>query len=128
MDEIFNDYRSVLFSCFSFDKKLKRKPFWTFIVINILIQIMSFLITFAGVGIIVSNYGENLNQAPPAIGFLFFAIILLTILFQFGIGITTIGPQICRLRDGGFSPWLFLLHFCQLSLVVFVLLCLESKE
>ena len=128
MDEILNDYRTVLFSCFSFDRKLRRKPFWTYIIITFFIQMLSFLITFAGVAIIGSKYGENLNQAPPIIGFLFGAIVLFFILFEFALGISTIGPQVCRLRDGGFSPWLMLLHFCQLSIVVFVLLCLESKD
>ena len=128
MDEIISDYKEVLHSCFSFEGRLTRKPFWTYTIITFLIQMLGFLVVFAVFGIVTVLMGGHANEGNLFVGILLFGFMALFLIFEMVLGFSTIGPQARRLRDGGFSPWLLLLHLCQFSIVVLVLLCIESKD
>ena len=127
MDEIVSEYKEVLLSCFSFEGRLNRRPFWTYAIITFLIQIIAFCIMTAVVTLTATAF--NAQNGPNLFaGLALFAFMAFFIIFELILGISTLGPQARRLRDGGFSPWLLLLHLCQFSIVVLVLLCLESKD
>ena len=129
MDEIIRDYKEVLFSCFSFEGRLTRKPFWTYIIITFIIQMLGFFIIFGVFGLPTVIFGgQNTGQGNFLVGLGLFAFMALFIFIETVIGFSTIGPQARRLRDGGFTPWLLLLHLCQFSIVVLILCCMESRD
>ena len=117
MEQYKADFLEVMKECFKFDGTLNRTKFWTY---SLVLFVASFLLNgcIQVVGKVINN-----NIIMIVIG-------LLSFIISVAIWAITLGPAIRRLRDGGFSPWLYLVGLvpCVGGIGLLVLLCLPSKE
>ena len=117
MEQYKADFLEVLKECFKFDGTLNRTKFWTY---SLVLFLASFL--FNGCIQVVGKVINN-NIIMLVIG-------LISFIVSVAIWAITLGPAIRRLRDGGFSPLLYLVALvpCIGQVALIVLLCLPSKD
>ena len=117
MEQFKADFLEVLNERFKFDGVLNRTKFWTYTIILFLAN----MVLNGGLQIV----GKIISNS------IFSILIALTLLvLNVAVWVITLGPAIRRLRDGGFSPWLYLVVLvpCVGGIGLLVLLCLPSKE
>lgn len=105
-----------------FEGTATRTQYWMFVLVSLVIAIVLAIVlvvlTFA-----LGAVSDTLGQIMGIIMAVVFGV------YYLGLLLPSLGIAVRRLRDGGFSPWLILLNLIPIGgLIVFILLCLPSKE